>query len=92
MAKYETYEARADVRRAEAIAATASPFTIEVRFAGGLTDNQQAATLAGGGGKADQAAEEKKVCKQLATTGSRLPKRACLTAKEWKQLDDELSH
>jgi len=56
------------------------------------TDNQQAATLAGGGGKADQAAEEKKVCKQLATTGSRLPKRACLTAKEWKQLDDELSH
>ena len=56
------------------------------------TDNQQAATLAGGGGKAGQAAEEKKICKQLATTGSRLPKRACLTAKEWKAVDEDLSH
>jgi len=57
------------------------------------TDNQQAATLAGGGGKADQAAaEDKKICKQLATTGSRLPRKACLTAKEWKAVDDDLSH
>src|SRR5688572_5254652 len=46
MAKYETYEARADVRRAEAIAATTSPFMIEVRFVGGLSDNQQAAFAA----------------------------------------------
>ena len=43
MAKYETYLARADSGRAEALAATTSPFTIEVRFLGGLTDTQQAA-------------------------------------------------
>ena len=43
MAKYETYQARADEARAEALAATTSPYTIEVRFLGGLSDNQQAA-------------------------------------------------
>lgn len=41
MAKYETYEARADLGRAEVLAATDSPFTIEVRFLGGLTDAQR---------------------------------------------------
>ncbi|MEV0084766.1 leishmanolysin-related zinc metalloendopeptidase [Saccharopolyspora sp. NPDC050642] len=37
------YTARADAGQAKAIAATASPFTIEVRFLGGLTEVQQAA-------------------------------------------------
>jgi len=41
--KYETYQARADAGRAATLAATASPFTIEVRFLGGLTGTQQAA-------------------------------------------------
>ena len=31
MATYEIYQARADARRAQVLAATASPFTIEVR-------------------------------------------------------------
>jgi Leishmanolysin len=41
--KYKSYRARADRDRAKALAATDSPFTIEVRFLGGLTATQQAA-------------------------------------------------
>ena len=43
MAQYETYEARADSRRAELLAATTSPFTIEIRFLGGLNARQREA-------------------------------------------------
>ncbi|WP_067462270.1 leishmanolysin-related zinc metalloendopeptidase [Actinomadura macra] len=39
----ETYLAKADASRAAEIAATDSPFTIEIRFLGGLSDTQQAA-------------------------------------------------
>ncbi|HEV8648110.1 MAG TPA: leishmanolysin-related zinc metalloendopeptidase [Actinomycetes bacterium] len=46
MATYETYQARADAGRAQALAATTSPFTIEVRFLGGLNAAQQAAFTA----------------------------------------------
>lgn len=38
--------ARADAGRARALTGTASPFTIEVRFLGGLTDTEQAAFAA----------------------------------------------
>lgn len=41
MSKYEIYQAKADSGKALAIAATASPFTIEVRFIGGLTERQK---------------------------------------------------
>jgi len=53
------------------------------------TEAQQAIALSGGAASA-QSSEEKKICKQLDTTGSRLPRRACLTQREWKQLQDEL--
>ena len=43
MAKFETHRAQADLQRAETLAATTSPYTIEVRFLGGLSDTQQAA-------------------------------------------------
>lgn len=46
MAAYQTYHARADSRRAKAVAATTSPFTIEVRFLGGLNARQRAAFTA----------------------------------------------
>jgi hypothetical protein len=46
MATYESYLATADETRAEVLAATASPYTIEVRFLGGLTDAQKAAFTA----------------------------------------------
>lgn len=41
--EYETYTAVADATVAKAVANTASPFTIEVRFLGGLTPRQQQA-------------------------------------------------
>ena len=44
----ESYLAKADAGRARELAATDSPFTIEIRFLGGLTDTQQAA-FAGAG-------------------------------------------
>lgn len=46
MVRYEVYQAQADPQRAEVLAATTSPFTIEVRFLGGLSDTQQAAFAA----------------------------------------------
>jgi len=41
MPKYESYHAKADAAKAVALAQTPSPFTIEVRFVGGLTPTQQ---------------------------------------------------
>jgi hypothetical protein len=47
MSSLDTYQARAVAARARELADTASPFTIEVRFLGGLTETQQEAfTLA----------------------------------------------
>ena len=34
---------------------------------------------------------EKKICKQLPSSYSRVLVRTCLTAKEWKQVQDEVS-
>ncbi|MEJ3656640.1 leishmanolysin-related zinc metalloendopeptidase [Actinomycetes bacterium KLBMP 9759] len=45
-ADVERYRATADVERAAAVAATDSPFSIEVRFLGGLTERQRAAFAA----------------------------------------------
>jgi hypothetical protein len=39
--RYETYHARADARVARAVAKTNSPFTIQIRFLGGLTTKQK---------------------------------------------------
>ena len=38
------------------------------------------------------ASEEKKICKLLPSTGTRFAKKACLTANEWKKVEDELDH
>ena len=54
------------------------------------SDAQKAVALSGGDKQA--APEEKKICKQLPSTGSRLPNRACLTEKQWKQVEEDLSH
>ncbi|MFL6727412.1 MAG: hypothetical protein ACJ8FS_13000 [Sphingomicrobium sp.] len=54
------------------------------------SDGQQAVALSGG--RTAQTAEEKKICKQLPSSSSRLPKRACLTEKEWQQVDQDLAH
>ena len=39
--------------------------------------------------EAKAAPAEKKICKQLDLSGSRLPRKACLTAKQWKQVEEE---
>lgn len=56
------------------------------------SDTQQSASASGGSSAAQVAPQEKKICKQLPTSGSRLPNRACLTAREWKQVEDDLEH
>lgn len=54
---------------------------------------QQSAGLSGGGAaKPARPAEEKKICKQLPSSTSRLPNRACLTEKQWKQVEEDLDH
>jgi hypothetical protein len=55
------------------------------------SDAQKAVKLSGGA-KQVVDPDEKKICKQLPSTGSRLPNRACLTAKEWKQVEQDLEH
>lgn len=69
-----------------AAAATSAPAPLANQIA--PSDAQQA--VSSSGGNAVQAPEEKKICKQLPSTGSRLPNRACLTEREWKQLEAEL--
>ena len=49
----------------------------------------QPAAAAAPAAKNAASTEEKKICKQLDLSGSRLPRRACLTAKEWKQVEED---
>jgi hypothetical protein len=35
---------------------------------------------------------EKKVCKRLATTGSRMEERVCLTKEEWKAVEKQMEN
>ena len=55
--------------------------------------NNAAATATTASGEnaraAPAAAEEKKVCKQLPSSYSRMTKRACLTEKEWKRVEQD---
>ena len=55
-------------------------------LAGSSTNMAQAAPDAANPAKA----EEPKICKQLPTSYTRLPNRACLTKKQWDQLNKEL--
>jgi hypothetical protein len=43
-----------------------------------------------GSGRVSSSAIEEKICKQLPSSWSRLPQNACLTKKEWKQVEEEL--
>jgi hypothetical protein len=66
-----------------------SPVAAATQIAAPRTaDVGKAATQEDASGKA-AAAAEKKVCKQLPSSSSRLPNRVCLTAKEWKQVEKE---
>lgn len=39
---------------------------------------------------AKTAVEEKKICKRLDSTGTRMEKRVCLTKDEWKKVEEEV--
>jgi hypothetical protein len=69
--------------------ATSAPQTTTKEIA--PSDSQQAADMSGARA-AIPAPQEKKICKQLPTSGSRLPNRACLTEREWKQVEQDLEH
>jgi len=54
------------------------------------TDNQEPAAVAGSESKqatADPA--EKKVCKRLKMSGTRMADRVCLTADDWKKVEEQ---
>ena len=50
----------------------------------------QQASDVGPAPKTAAAGEEKKICKLLPSTGTRISQSACLTAKEWKRLESDL--
>ncbi|HEY0629379.1 MAG TPA: hypothetical protein VGD23_08625 [Sphingomicrobium sp.] len=39
--------------------------------------------------KSGKAEGEKKICKRLATSGTRMADRVCLTKEQWKKVDEE---
>jgi len=57
--------------------------------AASATETAAATQSAASAPAAKPAAEEKKICKQLPSSTSRLPQRACLTAAQWKQVDED---
>ena len=63
------------------------------QLASAATSNSSEATAPASLGPAQaQPLPEKKVCKALPTTGTRMVKRACLTADEWKKLEADLNN
>ena len=60
----------------------AAPATAQSSTQAGSTATTSAQT-------AKTAVEEKKVCKRLDATGTRMEKRVCLTKDEWKKVEEE---
>jgi hypothetical protein len=57
---------------------------------GTTTASQQPATATqSDAAKTATQTAEKKICKQLPSSSSRLPQRVCLTEKQWKQVDED---
>jgi hypothetical protein len=68
----------------------ASAQTASATMASVANNTSATATVSDGGSRASPAApEEKKICKQLPSSTSRMTKRSCLTEKEWKQVEQE---
>jgi hypothetical protein len=67
-----------------------SPVAASAQIAPHGTAVGKAATPDTASGKAStDAVADKKVCKQLPSSTSRLPNRVCLTNKEWQQVERE---
>ncbi|MEP6982119.1 MAG: hypothetical protein ABI853_00560 [Sphingomicrobium sp.] len=54
----------------------------------GMSAPQQASDV----GPSAAMGEEKKTCKLLPSSGTRFAKKACLTAKEWKQVEADVQN
>ena len=65
----------------------AAPAPASTSADGARAASSSAATSAVVADKEKGKAADAKICKQLPSTGSRLPQRACLTAKEWAQVE-----
>ena len=52
-----------------------------------LADNATSNTVSAAPKAAPAAVQEKKICKHLPSSFSRMTQRACLTASEWKQVE-----
>jgi hypothetical protein len=65
---------------AAALLATATAAPAAVRTAQGEETKAEAAN--------GKASGEKKICKRLETSGTRMTERACLTKAEWKKIED----
>jgi hypothetical protein len=72
----------------------ATPATTATGTVGDATGAGQMAQAAPAAGQSNSApvaqapaVEEKKICKLLPSSGTRFTKRACLTDKEWKQVE-----
>jgi hypothetical protein len=52
--------------------------------------NSEASVPKGNEVTAQTSAAEKKICKRLPSTGTRLAKRACLTQKEWEEIERDI--
>jgi Spy/CpxP family protein refolding chaperone len=59
-------------------------------FAQNSSQTATAATTSASQSKA--ATEEKKVCKRLETSGTRMAERVCLTKEEWKKVEQQMSN
>jgi len=68
-----------------------SPVAATATATGSAQQPVASAQTADANAKIATAPEEKKICKQLPTSGSRLPNRTCLTAKQWKEVEEEAS-
>jgi hypothetical protein len=55
--------------------------------ASATTATSQSTDASASNTKTAAAIGEKKICKQLPSSSSRLPQRVCLTEKQWKQVD-----
>ena len=70
-------------------AVASSPNGKEMASAVGNTVASDAQPIAPVAGGKTQAVAEKKICRQLPSSYSRMTQRVCLTAKEWKQVEND---
>ena len=78
--------------RITSLAALSAVVLISVPATAQTTQSGAAATTAAQTTKLaenDKADDDKKVCKRLATSGTRMAKRVCLTEYQWKKVEEE---